>query len=645
MLKFFRDFFKSKFGVPFTLAFLVLIGIAFASADVSNNATFGGIAGGDRVAVVGDEQVDNADLRAALQAGLQQAQQTDPTLTMEVFLANGGMDQVLYGLIQRAAIAEFGRQNGFRVSDRLIDSELLQISAFRGPDGSFDQQTYQSVLRNAGLTDGIFRTDLRQGLFVRQILVPATYGSVMPRSMARRYATVLKEKRTGAIASVPSAAYAPTEGPSDAQLQKFYTDNRTNYIRPERRTIRYMTFGEDAVADLPAPTQAQVAARYERDRAQYAASESRTFTQLVVPTQAAANEIAAEARGGASLSAIAQGRGLATSEVGPVTQAQLRSQSSAAVATAAFTASEGSIVAPARGSLGFYVLRVENVERRAGRSLADVSGEISEQLATEQRRAAFLNLASEVEDEIDGGANMAELAQTLGVEIVTLDPATANGRLYGQEGTVPEFFGRVLPVVFEVEEGEPQLAEAVPGETIMVFEVADITPSATAPLSEIRENVIADWRRSEGSRLAKAAADRIIKRVDEGQTLAQAVAAEGKNIPVQATTLDRPALRQMEQVPPRVALFFSMAEGTTKRLEGANNGGWYVVRLDEIEIPELTDSEEDQQLVDATARQLAGTVEGEYSDQLVAAVEQDVGAERNQTAIDAVAQSLTGTNQ
>ncbi|ANU08063.1 peptidylprolyl isomerase [Paraurantiacibacter namhicola] len=643
MLKFFRDFFKSKFGVPFTLAFLVLIGIAFASSDVANNSTFGGIAGGDRVATVGDSKIDTSDLRAAISSAYDQARQSDPTLTMETFLASGGMDRVVDNVVRRASIAEFGREYGFRVSNRLVDSELLQIGAFRGADGNFDQQTYEGALRSANLTDSIFRNDLTQGLFVRQILLPAAYGATMPRSMASRYATLLKERRSGAIASLSSEAFAPAGDPSDKVLGAYYQENRNNYVRPERRTIRYVTFGEDAVRDLPAPTDAQIAARYERDKAQYAATENRTFTQLVVPTQALANEIAQQARSGTSLAAIAQARGLATTQFGPVTRQEAAGQSSAAVATAAFSADRGAIAAPARGPLGFYVLRVDNIDRRAGRTLAQVRGDIAQQLATEQRRAAFLNLAGEVEDEIDGGASLAELSQTLDLDIVTLEPATANGRIYGKDTTVPEFFGRVLPVVFEVDEGDPQLAEAEPGKTIMVFEVSEITPSAIAPLSEIRRNVIADWKRSEGSRLAREAADRVVKRVEDGQTLAQAVAAETASIPVQNTSLDRQALSQMQDVPGRVALFFSMAEGSVKKLEAQNSGGWYVITVTDIAVPDLTDG--DAQMVDQVTVELSQAVEGEYTDQLVAAIEKDIGAERNQAAIDAVGTSLTGNSQ
>ena len=44
MLQFFRNFFKSKLGVIITLAFLIVIAIAFGVGDVASNRTFAGVA-------------------------------------------------------------------------------------------------------------------------------------------------------------------------------------------------------------------------------------------------------------------------------------------------------------------------------------------------------------------------------------------------------------------------------------------------------------------------------------------------------------------------------------------------------------------------------------------------------------------------
>ena len=126
-------------------------------------------------------------------------------------------------------------------------------------------------------------------------------------------------------------AYAPKADPGATQLNAYYAAHRTDYLRPERRVIRYATFGEEALGTAAQPTEAQIAAQYQRDAAQYQAKQTRTFTQLVVPTEAAAKAVVTEVSGGKSLATAASTKGLATTTVGPVTKSAFAAQASSAV--------------------------------------------------------------------------------------------------------------------------------------------------------------------------------------------------------------------------------------------------------------------------------------------------------------------------
>ena len=454
MLHFFRRIFKSKLGLAFTLAFVVLIGFAFASMDVSStNPTFGGVAGNSNVAVVGDTTITAGDFQNAMENEFDRRRQTDPTLTMQALIASGAVDGVIEQMMQRAALAEWAREHGLRAGKRLVDSELVKIPAFFGADGSFSRDAFEAVLRQQGLSEAAIRADIESGLLAQQTLLPASYGATVPQAFARQYAGLLRERRNGAIATLPSAAFAPTGAPNEAQLTAFHRANGDRYIRPERRVIQYATFGEEALGDLPAPTDAQIAERYRQNRAQYAASESRTFTQMIVPTEAAAQAIVAEIAGGASMAAAARGKGLSTTQVGPATKSQLAGLASQAVADAAFAAAEGAVATPRRGSLGWYVLRVEDVERRAERSLAQARDEIAAELAQEQRRAAFIDLATRIEDEFDEGSSLGDIAGELDIELQATRPLTADGRVYGTADAAPAELAPVLRTAFEMDEG------------------------------------------------------------------------------------------------------------------------------------------------------------------------------------------------
>lgn len=643
MIDSFRKFFGSKIGLGVTLVFLALIAVAFASSDVANTGTFGGISGGDRVAVVGDSKIGTATLSRTASREVDQLRQDNPNLSLRAFVEQGGLTRALESLLDRSALAEFARIHGLRAGDNLINSEIVNVPAFRGVDGNFSEEAYRGALAQQGLTDAVVRGDLANSLLAQQLLVPASLGTRVSDGLTQQYAALLKERRQGGIASLPSGLFAPAGDPSEAQLRSFYDSNRSDFIRPERRVARFAAFGTEAIEAQAEPTEPEIAARYNKDKANYAASEERTITQIIVPTEQGARALRAEIAGGASIASVAAQAGFSPARIGPLTKAELQSQSSAAVANAVFATTDGGVAELARSGLGWHVARIDAVDRRAARTLAQVRGEVADQVRTEKRRRAIADLSANVEEELDSGTALAEIAQTLGATVQTSRPITADGRVYGVPGqTAPAVLGPALATLFQMQEGEPQLAEIVPGKQFLIYEVSQITESAPAPLAEIKPQVTARWRMSEGARRARAAADRVLGRVAKGQTLAAAVAAEEISLPApDQVDLDRLELMQQTrgQVPAPLALFFSMAQGTTKKLEGPSSLGWFVVNVDKVLVKPLAAGDP---LIASTRQQLSQAIGNEYVEQFIKAMRKEVGVETNPAAIEAVRKSLVG---
>jgi peptidyl-prolyl cis-trans isomerase D len=641
MLTFFRRFFQSKIGLPIFFGFLVLMALAFVAADISGTS-ISGVSGTDNIAVVGDEPIPNSELVTAANTALEQVRQQNPTLTMPEFMEAGALDEVVRQLIDRYAVGSYASKYGLRAGDNLINSEILQIQAFRSLAGEFDEKTYLAALRQRGLTDVVFRKDLANGLLEDQLLRPALLSPQMPEKIARQYASLVLERRRGEIALIPSAAYAPAAGPTAAQLTEWYGANRAQFIRPERRTLRFAVFGDDTLKVNAVPTEAEIAARYKRDAAQYQASERRSVSAFVVPTEDAAKALVAKVLGGTALEAAAREAGFSASQTPLRTREEMSGATSFAFAEKAFKASQGSIVDPAKGTLGWYVARVDVIERIPARSLADARGSIGEQLTGEKRSAATADLIAEIEGEIDSGTAMAEVAKAYGLKVETTPALLANGQAFGRPDIqiVPQLVP-VLTTAFQMEESEPQLAEVVPGRQFVIFEVARTEEASAPPLAEVKEQAEAAWKRAQGAKLARAAADRIVSKARGKTALGAALGAEGKPFELEPINLERRALlaQRGANIPPPLVLMFSMAEGSVKVLEGPRDIGWYVIRLDEIATDPV---DKDPGLLQQTRAQLAPTLTEEYRRMAAAAMRKELGTTRNDAAITAVRKQLSG---
>ncbi len=642
MISFFRRFFQSRIGLPIFIAFLALIALAFAAADITGSA-FGGVSGGDRVALVGDDKIAASELLGAANSALEQVRQQNPTVTMPELIEQGMLDEVMSQLVDRSAIGAYAEKYGLRAGDNLVNSEILKIPAFRGLTGEFDEEAYRAALSQRGLTDAVLRRDLRDGLLEQQLLKPVLAAPRMPEKVARRYASLVLERRRGEIALIPSLAFAPSADPTPAQLQAWYDDNRSQFIRPERRTLRFAVFGTDQLDVDATPTPAEIAARYKRDAAQYAAGERRAVTSFVVPTEDAAKAFAVRIRAGLSLEAAAREAGFSASAGDVLDRESLSNATSFAFAQNVFRAAEGGVVEPSRGTLGWYVARVDRVERTPARSLEQVSSGIAEQLTSEKRAAAVAELTSEIEAEVDSGTALAEVAETYDLTVERTPALLADGQVFGNpQGRIVPELAPVLATAFQMEESEPQLAEIVPGEQFIIYDVERVEEASAPPLAEVREQAVTGWKRAQGAKLARAAADRIKAKLAKGTPLAEALAAENKpGLEREAIDLERRELLAQRQrnLPPPLVLLFSMAEKTTKVLEAPRDLGWYVVSLEEIATDPV---ESEPTLLAQTQQQLAPTLGEEYRRQLNVAIRKEIGVEQNADAIEAVRKQLAG---
>jgi peptidyl-prolyl cis-trans isomerase D len=641
MISSFRKLLGSKLGAALALAFVALIGFAFALGDVTGSGSFGGL-GGSHVAKVGDKNIGLGEFNELMQNSLRAERQDNPALDMGKFVDSGGMDSTLDRLINRYALAAFGEEYGVAVSKRLVDSEIRKLPNVNGADGKFSQASFEAFLRGVEITEQMLRDDFRQNLFAQQILPTTGAGAQAPESLVLPYASLLLEKRAGNVGLIPSEAFLPTAPASDAQLTAFYRENASKFIIPEKRAISYALFDASIVDAKATPSEQEIAQYYKDNAKQYAASETRDFSQLVFPTEAAAKAAAAKLTGGQSMDAVAKELGLTVTNSSNIQREALSSSASKAVADAVFAVSSGGVALPARGSVGWYVIKVNAVKQVAARPLAAVSAEISKTITAQKKNQLLSDLTSDIEDEFSGGSTIADMAKANGLKVETTPKLFVNGQNPEAPGykPIPEM-ARILPAAFEMEsDGEAQLVEIVPGEKFAMVSIADFEEAAPPPLKDVRDAIMQQWALSEGNKKAKAIAEQVQKAVLAGRSLSEALKVAGKPMPApQPIAGSRADLSRPDQpMPPPLAMMFAMKKGTAKTLDAGGNRGWFIVQLAEVI---KGDASANKPLIEARRRELTGLLQQEYGAQLINAARAEIGVSKNEDALKTLRNQLT----
>ena len=645
MLRLIRRMLDSRVGVWLAIGFVVLVGIAFAGADLSGTLSglgtnLGG--GGGSVVTIGEQEVGEAEFRDRVQTGYAAAAQRQPGLTLQQFVEQGGFDATVERVLNAVGLEQFGRSVGLVAGRKLVEGEIASEASFFGPTGRFDQATYERVIRENGLTDAQLRDDIRNGVLTRQLLVPVGLNSYMPPSIARAYARLSLESRTGQVVEVPSDRMPAGAAPTDAQVAEFYAKNRARYTVPERRVFRVATFGPEAVAAKARPTDAQIAAAYQADQATYGTQQLRDITQVSFFDQAAAQRFAAAVAGGQSVAAAARAAGLEPLTIRDQTRDAYARTNGAAVAQAVYGAAEGQLVGPVKSQGSFVVARVDKVTNRAARPLSAVRGEIAERLTAERSQALLSELDSRLYERIDDGESLPDIARAEGLALTTTAPLTNAGVDPDNPGAEPPLPPELIRKLSVAAAGDDPVIEPLgDGERFAIVDVQKVVPATARPLASIRAQVAADLVRQRQQARARQVADGMIAAVAKGQTLTQAIAAAGVSLPAPRTvSLSRRELQAAQgPVPAPLRLLFAMAPGKAKRVSAPDQKGYGVVVLTAVK---AGDPKQADAFVAQAGQQLADLLGNEYQQQFALAARQAVGTTRDDAALGELRRSLTG---
>ena len=624
---------------------LVVLAIGLFAIVVTGFGTGGDMGslagGGDRVARVGDEQVTSTELTAQVNRQLAQAREQRPELDMATFLGTGAFEETLRQLISSKALLSFARGLGFTASEKMVNTEIASIPAFQNLAGQFDNAAFRAALAQQNITEQALRDEIAGSIIQQQVLVPLAASARVPQSLALQYSSLLLERRTGSVGVVPAEAMGTGPEPTAQELAGFYRQNQGRYRIPERRVIRYAPFGVEQVAAKAQPTEAEIGAFYRANAARYAAQETRTLSQVVLPSQQAAQQFAAKLARGTSFAQAAAEAGFSQADikVGQQSRAQFASLASPAVANAAFSAAQGATTAPTQSEFGWHVVRVDGITRTPARPLAAVRAEIAKQLGDQKRQDALADLVTRIEESLADGASFEEVARANNLAVRQTPPVTAAGRVEG--GQLPPEAAPLLKTAFEMAEDEDPVVETLTkSERFAMLAPARVIPAAPPPLAQVRNRVRADFIARRAADRARAVAAAIAAKINGGMAPAQAFAQAGVRLPpIQPVNARRIQIAQGKQVPPPLAMMFSMKTGTAKVLQAPGGAGWFVVHLAKRE---AGDARSQPQLVQATQAQFGEVIGNEYVEQFIKAVEKDQKVKRDDDAVRRTRQQLLG---
>lgn len=604
--------------VKVLFGFLILAFAAWGIGDIFATRNLS-----DPVLQVGDLQYTPQEFTTELQQRLRGFQDQGLTINVQQFAALGGIEQILSRATNRLLLEHYANKLGLAVPQNVAIADIQSNPAFQGVGGSFDRDRFLNVLRQNNLSEAGYVALVQEDLRRQQLVGPTFASVVAPKALVDTVFAYRDETRSAELLTIPDSSMTDVGEPDQAALEKYYQDHIARYQRPEYRSVVALHLTAEEFAKTVTITDDQVKAEFDARKAEFETPEKRAVEQVVLQDQAKADAVVAAVKSGKSFAdAVQEATGGAPVDLGEVAKDQVPAD----IAEATFALPADGVSDPIRSAFGLHVVHVKSVAPASAKSFDEVKDQLRRELALAQAGDAMASAVNQLDDTLAGGASVEEAATQMGLAAQKIEAVDPEGkdRAGHDTGLSPE----ILALAQQTESGSTSLVSTLSDGSYAVVQVAGVTPAEPKPLTEVTDEVKADWLADAQRAAADAKAQDLVEKLKTSGDLAALGAELGLQLKVTAPfTRDKGDPENGVDATMAQALFnVKIGEAVTGR--GAD--GAIVARLSAIEPAK---AEAAKERLEELSRQLAANLRNDLSAQFSAALLQEVTVERNDAVI------------
>ncbi|EPR3508172.1 peptidylprolyl isomerase [Serratia marcescens] len=499
---------------------LALIILSFVLTGVGNYLIGGS---GDYAAKVNGQTIERAQLEQAFQSERSRMQQQLGDQFSALAGNEGYMQQmrrqVLSQLIDNMLLDQYAKKLGLAVSDDQIKDAIRKAPYFQ-TNGQFDNAKYLDLIGRMGYTADNFAQSMRQQL-VNQQLIQAfgESGFVLPSESQAMAALVLQE-RDVRLATIDLKALQAKQSAGDDELKAYYDQNKNSFIAPEQMKVSYIPLDAASMQDKVKVSEEDISAYYDQHKSSYGQPERKNYSVIQLKTEAEANAALDELKKGADFATLAKEK--STDIISRRTGGELgwlEPETTADELKQANLTEKGQLSGVVKSSVGFLIVRLNDIEPEKVKPLSEVHDAIAKQVQQEKAVDAYYALQQKVsEAATSDNESLASTEEAAGVKAAQSDwftrdniPAALN-------------FKPVVQAIFDGsligENGAPGSNSdviTVDGDRAFVVRVSGHKPEGIEPFDQVKDRVAELVKRNKAVQEAKLQGEKLLVELKQGK--------------------------------------------------------------------------------------------------------------------------------
>jgi len=518
---------------------LGLIILSFVLTGVGNYLIGGN---NDYAAKVNGQEISRAQLEQAFNSERSRQQQMLGDQFSQLASNDGYMQQMrqqaLSQLIDRALLDSYIKDLHLSISDDQVKQAIFNQQAFQ-TNGKFDNAKYLNLIGSMGFSADQYAEALRKQLSNQQLINAVANTDFTLKGEASRLVDLVSQQRDIRQATLDVNALAAKQTVTDDEISQYYQQHKSSFMAPEQFRVSYILM--DAASMQQDASEADIQAWYDQHKADYTQPQRTRYSVIQTKTEADANAVLAQLKAGASFADVAKAK-----SIDPISARKggdmgwLEPSTTPDELKNAGLKEKGQMSGVIKSSVGFLVVRLDDIQAEQVKPLADVHSAIAAKVKQEKGVDAFYKLQQKVseaasnDNESLAGAEQASglKAQETGwfsqdslPDALNFDPvkqAIFNGGLVGQNGAP----GNNSDII------------TVDGDRAFVLRISDHKPEAVKPLDQVKAQITDTLKHDKATQQAKAQADKLLDALKAGKQ--DALTAAGLTLSA-SKTVDRNA--------------------------------------------------------------------------------------------------------
>jgi len=495
--------------------------------------------------------------------------------------------QVLSRLIDEALLDQYAQHLGLGVSDEQVKKAIFSTQAFQN-NGKFDNARYNALVNQMGMSADQYAQALRNQLTSQQLINAIAGTDFMLKGETDELAALVAQQRMVRTATLDVNALAQQQTASDQEIASYYEQNKNSFIAPEQFRVSYIKL--DAASMQQNASDEEIQSYYDQHQDQFTQPQRNRYSVIQTKTEDDAKAVLEQLSKGADFATLAKEKSadiISARNGGDM--GWLEDSTTPDELKKAGLKEKGQLSGVIKSSVGFLVVRLDDVQPAQIKPFNDVRDELAAKVKQEKGLDAYYALQQKVSDAASNdNESLAGAEQAAGVKAVETG-------WFGRDNLPQELnFKPVSDAIFSGalvgENGSPGNNSdiiTVDGDRAFVLRVSEHKAEAVKPLEEVKAQVSDIVKHNKAEQQAKLNADKLLAALKTGKG-DEALKAAGLSFG------EPKALVRTGQDPLSQAAFTLALPAKDKPVYGVANdmqGNVVLLALDEVKAGTLPDAQ------------------------------------------------------